>query len=431
MPTANMPGPTANMPGVVEALRPLSVYERLFWAVDKVYGFNFSMAVSFRGTIARARWNAAFAQAQKRHPFLNVSLNQDDPHAPVFMRGEGFPIPLVFQRRTSSTEWQRVMECEVAEPFDLTRAPLLRAVLLEDDDGCDLVLTANHIIVDGIGVVALVGDLLAALSGETLAVLPVPPSAEDRVAEVRASQSAKAGENLQQDAVTAPPVRLFACRKCSGKPEIRAVRLSRDKTALLQRCCRQQRTTIGAVLLAALVSALRRLQPALRATDLQLVTPVDARPYLGNAADLVLSISSGRAVSTYPDAELWARARALKSQLAPFQSFAAIEATFGRVQAALAAKMEASALVEMLIQNFGHDLLLSNLKSAEFRAVPADLTVEAVWGPSVLLGVEGEQMVGVATFDGALHLVHTSFTPVAGLLEATRQMIANACEAPG
>jgi hypothetical protein len=42
----------------------------------------------------------------------------------------------------------------------------------------------------------------------------------------------------------------------------------------------------------------------------------------------------------------------------------------------------------MLIQNFGHDVLLSNLKSVEFLPAPDGLALEAVLGPSVLLGVE-------------------------------------------
>lgn len=72
-------------------------------------------------------------------------------------------------------------------------------------------------------------------------------------------------------------------------------------------------------------------------------------------------------------------------------------------------------------------MLLSNLRTVELPPAPDGLTLEAVWGPSVLLGVEGEQMIGAATFDGALHLVYTSFSPVTGLLETVQEMIAEAC----
>src|ERR1700683_1356783 len=118
-------------------LRPLSGFEHLFWALDKINGFNFGMAVSFRGTMGHSRWRDAFARGQKRHPFLNVGINEDDPHVPWFARGTGLPIPLTFLRRNSSTDWQRVMESEIAEPFDLSTGPLLRAAILEDEKGSD------------------------------------------------------------------------------------------------------------------------------------------------------------------------------------------------------------------------------------------------------------------------------------------------------
>ncbi len=349
---------TSNLPGVQEAVRLLSGYERLFWAVDKINGFNFTVVVSFRATIARSRWSAAFAEAQRKHPFLNASINDDDPHAPYFVRDEGLPIPLTFERRTSSTQWQRVMESEFAEPFDVSTAPLLRAVLLEDDEGCDLVLTANHIIIDGIGVLGFVRDLLAALSGEMLTPLADPPSAEDRVAQVRSSSQLHAAQNGHQTAsaqaggansAAAAPVRTFVRRKATGKPAITALRFSKDQTALLLRRAREQQTTAGAALLAAVASALRQLSPAMKEVDLQMVTPVDARPFLGNEGDFVLSIGTARAISSNSKMELWASARALKSQIVPWQSFAEIEATFSRVEAALALRLDASAFVEMLI----------------------------------------------------------------------------------
>jgi hypothetical protein len=95
-----------------EAWRPLSPLERLFHTIDQTNGFNFCLAVSFQGKVAHSRWNAAFARVQQRHPFLNASLNRDDAHAPYIQRAECSPIPLTFEPRTSSTQWQRVMEAQ-------------------------------------------------------------------------------------------------------------------------------------------------------------------------------------------------------------------------------------------------------------------------------------------------------------------------------
>lgn len=418
----------SHLPGGQATLRPLSGYERLFLALDVVNGFNFAIAVTFSGIIAHSRWQAAFAQLQKRHPLLNATINVDDWHAPTFVHGAGDPIPLTFLGRTSATDWQHVMESEIAEPFDLSAAPLLRAAIVEDDAGSDLVITANHVIADGIGILALVGELLRALAGHTLDELPLPPSAEERVAAIVASESGLVLDAAAIDEFApAPTPRAFASRNRKGKNTISALRLSPAHSALLLNYARRNQTTIGAVLLAALASAVRRVSPDQSSSDLQWSTPVNARPYLGNEGDLVVSVISARGIDPHSGDDLFVAARAVKSSIARYQTFRAIQATYTRVGAVYAQKLDAATLVKAVVSIAGHDLMLSNLKTAEFPVEPDGLSVESVWGPSVLLGVEGEQMIGSVTFGGALHLLYSSFTPLPGLLEAVSETIEVAC----
>jgi hypothetical protein len=407
-------------------LRPLRGFERVFLAIDEINGFNFGIAVSFRGVIADHRWKTAFEQVQKRHPLLNAGINQDDPQAPYFTRGEGHPVPLSFQDRISSTDWQRVMEADIARPFDLSVGPLLRAAVLEDDLGCDLVIIANHAVIDGMGVLALVRDLLSALAGKTLCDLPVPPSAEERAAEIGVI-SPMSDAPADSAAEPQPRNRTYASRNCKGKAAISALRLSQEQTTQLLSYARREQTTIGAVLSAATASALRDLCPHLKEADLRLTTALNARPYLGNETDFALSIISPRAIVPYPDQDLAASARAIKAQIAPFQCFAAIAATFERVEAILAQKLDAATLVNALAQGVAHDVGVSNLRTVEFSPFNDGLAVESVWGPSVLVGYEGEHFIGSATFANALHLTYSSFTPIPGLLEAVRETIAKAC----
>jgi len=53
--------------------------------------------------------------------------------------------------------------------------------------------------------------------------------------------------------------------------------------------------------------------------------------------------------------------------------------------------------------------------------------LESLWGPSVFVGIEGEQMIGAATLNGGIHLLHTSYIPILKLLqtmEATLEVMA-------
>ena len=422
--------PVSAPPRVSATLRPLSGYERLFLAVDIVNGFNFAIAVTFSGVIAHSRWQAAFAQLQKRHPLLNATVNFDDWHAPFFEYGAGEPIPLTFMRRTCATDWQRVMEREIAEPFDFSVAPLLRAAIVEDDAGCDLVITANHVIADGIGVLALIDELLRALAGHTLEELPHLQSAEERVAAIVASEPGLALDAAAIDEFApAPTPRAFASRNRKGKNTISALRFSTAQSAQLLDCARRNQTTIGAVLLAALAFAIRKVSPDQSCPNLQWSTPINARPYLGNEGDLAISVISARGIDPHSGDGLFAAARAVKSSIAKYQNFRAVHATYTRVDAIYAQKLDASTLVKALVSIAGHDLMISNLKTAEFPVEPEGLRVESVWGPSVLLGIEGEQMIGSVTFNGALHLLYSSFTPLPGLLETVSETIESACGA--
>jgi hypothetical protein len=92
----------------------------------------------------------------------------------------------------------------------------------------------------------------------------------------------------------------------------------------------------------------------------------------------------------------------------------------------MAQKFYFATLVHLLIKGFGHDVQVSNLRSVELPPLHVGLGVESVSGPPVLLGVEGEQMIGAATIGCVLQLVCTSFAPLPGLLEVVSETIESA-----
>jgi hypothetical protein len=75
----------------------------------------------------------------------------------------------------------------------------------------------------------------------------------------------------------------------------------------------------------------------------------------------------------------------------------------------------------------GYELVVTNVQQFPFENRFGDLTLEGLWGPSALNGFEGEQAVGIATVNGSLHMVHTSYTPVNTLLNRAVDLLMNAC----
>jgi hypothetical protein len=59
----------------------------------------------------------------------------------------------------------------------------------------------------------------------------------------------------------------------------------------------------------------------------------------------------------------------------------------------------------------------NNRSVLPFETSVGNFKLKSLWGPSVFVSIEGERMVGVATLKGAIHLLHTSYTPIPKLLQ--------------
>jgi hypothetical protein len=51
---------------------------------------------------------------------------------------------------------------------------------------------------------------------------------------------------------------------------------------------------------------------------------------------------------------------------------------------------------------FAFEMMISNLGNLPYETNYGELTLEKLWGPSVLAGFEGEQTIGVATINESL-----------------------------
>jgi hypothetical protein len=76
---------------------------------------------------------------------------------------------------------------------------------------------------------------------------------------------------------------------------------------------------------------------------------------------------------------------------------------------------------------FNAQVMFSNLGRLPFDSTFGPLTLETIWAPVALRGVEAEQTLGAVTVNGSLHLTHTSPTPIPGLLAGVVEVLRKAC----
>jgi hypothetical protein len=406
--------------------RPLGGLERFFWLTDQHRPVHFAMAAHIEGRTTLPRWRAALDAVQGRYPLLSVAIETTESNAPHFRTVTDARIPMRIARVPALSSWLSEMAWELVTPFHAQQAPLARSVLMHGEDESVLILSAHHSIADGLSAAFIIRDLLRALGGERLEALPPMPAQEPLV---YLSQPAPAdAENLgvPEAPRQGSPVTF---RRLDSWPTIEAVCLTPKLTYMLVERARKEGTTVHGALCAALVLAGREASRDWDSNQVRILSPFSIRKQLGIGEDCGVFVwASGVTMPSTPAADLWEMARFAKSSLAGKQPLERVAMEMQGLEQAVESGIDVAGAAQLLAQGFPCELLLTNLGNLPIQFETDDLKLKALWGPSVLLGFEGEQTVGVATMNDSLCLLHTSFAPIPSLLQRTERILRSACE---
>jgi hypothetical protein len=413
-----------------EVVRPLGSLEHLFWLMDQSHPVHFAMTAEVEGDASPRAWRQALDRVQERHPLLRVSIDGAPGRTPEYRREEGSPIPLrIVEDDDPGSRWKIEVGEELATPFDPSKAPLARAVLIQGRRDAAFILVAHHAVADGMSLAFVIRDTLHAIAGSTLRRLPLR-SSQDEILKGVLARSGETGCGEEQTAPAGPA--MIRRQWDDARPKVQGLSLAPAFTARLRDRARQERTTVHAALMTALAVAGRRVSAAWQDIPVRVVSPVNTRPALGVGEDCGVFV--GAATSTLHSnlSELsatgfWDLARHAKASVAPGQTQEGIAAVVSVLQQAVADAPDVATASEFATTVFAREGLITNLGSLPFPGQFGSLKLKAIWGPSVLSGLEGEQTIGAATVGGTLSLLHTSHTPHAGLLEAMQSVLAEAC----
>jgi Condensation domain len=390
--------------------RFLGAFEHSFWLYDQVEPVHFALSATIRGRFSVDQLRHSLTQAQQQHPLLRVCIVTDETGRPKFVE-HWAELPLRVVARTSDQQWQQELATEMSRSFSWATAPLARVVLLQSELISELIVTCHHSIADGMSGAYLIRDLVQGLetqvsTGRTLvAALPieeVTPSFP--TLSVGGSRSEASEDEVSTGLFNHFPTSLpVSSRPC---PHLRTALLDRALTRQLNELCRREQATVHGAISAAFLLTLGRQTKEISA-PLKCLSPINVRSHLTPAVEeaVGLYIGYGRTnhdLSGGPD--LWEIARSLKIQLAearqPDRLFAEV---FSR-QLVMATGPDVSTVVQGMQQQYGYDLLVTNLGRLPFGPAIGSLHIEALYGPAVMAGMAQERVVGVATCGDRLSL---------------------------
>ncbi|TCL73022.1 condensation domain-containing protein [Rhizobium sp. BK251] len=401
------------------ALRPLGAVEQYFWLSDQNSPKHFAMTLQVSGETTIDCWREAMDAVRVRHPLLRAMIARDILGVPTYYELSAQPLPLRVITAEAPHDWEAAVSEELMNPFPIAGVPLARATLFHSRNFCTLVFTAHHAVADGMSVAFVLRDLLTVLGGGSLPSLQLA-AAQDMIAAQWAPQADVS------DAAPPPAPRRMLDRT-GTMPVVSALRLSGELTSSVRATARRHGTTVHGAVLAAVILAGRRLDGDWGERPVRAISPVNLRGVLGLEDDCVVSIVFP--ASDYDPAgrtSIWELAAAIKTDLAETKSRRGVLGTFGVFKQIMATSPGVSDIARIELQACACDMMLSNLGEAPFKATYGSVRLEALWGPSVFAGIEGEQMIGAATVNGRLHLLHTSFTPIRSLLQTASELLEEA-----
>jgi NRPS condensation-like uncharacterized protein len=409
-------------------IRALGAREHMFWLMDQKHPVHLTVTAEVKGITKAQSWRDALDAVQKRHPILSTSIKRNEEGQPALYQVDAAPIPLRVVDGSVQEHWELELDREMALPFTPEQAPLIRTVLIHKPQSAVLIMIAHHSIADGMALVFLIRDLLLVLSGEQIEAFSFSSSGEELLNKLPKREEIVQAEASQAGAPAAEPA-LY--REGDGlAPRASARKLDENLTAALREQARREGTTVQGALCAALVLAGRKTSSTWRKQSVRVMSPVNARAHLRAGEACGLYLGAGAMIPFQPgdSSDFWELARFAKQKISPSQTFQSLSASLHGLEAIMTKDMDVETAAQIAAGAFARELMVSNLGQMPYGSEFGRLRLEAVWGPTALQGLEGEQNVGIATTNGAIRLLHASYSLIPDLLENAELILRAACE---
>jgi len=402
--------------------RPLGTNEKVFWVLDQKTTTQFAVVAEIDGNLIDSAWREALDIVQGRHPNLWVQISGNQYSTAHFNHEENCEIPLRVVYTESGDNWNSVLEAELAEPLDVTIAPLAKAVLIQQPGKSVFLFISNHSIGDGMSVALFIRDILTVLSGNTIGNLFPISSLDEHVGISLMEPGEDRGGSEQVKNNLLP----------RSNVSVERLKLSGTLTRQLIERAKSEKTTVHGALTAAIVLALQtKSNPFGQEIPVRILHPLSARTTLSLGEDygLLINIVTIPYLPS-PQQTFWEFAREIRQGIAATQTSDWIKSDITATTGLFSNGLSINTVEDALHQGTAHEVMLTNLGQLSFASDFGNLKLKSIWGPMVLTPHTLAQTVGVATFNGELTLTVTGLAPSQSLLETVAQIIEKGCSTP-
>jgi NRPS condensation-like uncharacterized protein len=394
--------------------RPLGTNEKVFWVLDQKNNTQFAIAAELVGNATDRAWREAIDSVQNRHPNLSTRISGNSYQTAKIENVDGCKIPLRIIYAKTGEDWTSIVEEELNDPLDLSVAPLVRAVLVQQSGKTIFIFVSNHSISDGMSVALVIRDVLSVLSGQIIGRLSAIPSLDEIIG--------VAPIEFQSKNATVPSHTLSVRDRLS----ISYLRFSKEATNAIIKRSKSEQTTVHGALGSALVMALEN--ESLKKESVRIMHPISARKTLDIGDDFSLLINIVTVKYQPSSAEkFWALAREVRQSIITTQNAEWIRNDTLAIQQLFNSNLSLETIEQALGAGTDHEFMLTNLGDLNFETAFGSLQLLHLWGPMVLTPHLKARTIGAATFNGELTLTVTGLSESPDLLNSVLNILEQAC----
>ncbi len=398
--------------------RRLIVGERIMYA-NGAMPVNCIFSVTIEGVLQLEQLETAFARLLAKHPLLRAVIREDRPQQPYFdIAATAAQAVVEVLPRHNDEDWVKVATDQWQQPFDYTRAPLMRVCWLQGAALSDLLIVLPHCICDGGTIVNLMRELLAFAADPGLHAEPYPSFT--RISDLVAREQLPGKGALLKarllSGLAGGVLTLLTRNKtmATGRQNY-MVRWSADLelSQQLMSACKIRNTSVQAALGTAFLMAFGKVMGA--GAKNKLICPVDIRKAVpGIKEDMMFAFApvvelrgAARAGGAF-----WEEAHHMKQELQ--QKVNRLKPNHLLILTEYFHPAADKMLKHLRSTNGSHDVTLSNMGRINIPATYPGFRLKRVYSPSTALPWKNPNTLVVTSFDGQFDfsfISETDFLP--------------------
>lgn len=277
---------------IEKSIKRKLLIERVFLSRPDSYAI---LAVKIKGNINLDQLDLVLQKLRQKYPILGTHVSIDEEHKAWLISDHTPKFPVKIVEKTIDHDWIKHVIDEYKSFYPLDKGPLIRFILLKDQDNSTLIISGYHLLIDGISLPFLLHTIMQFLENPDIPVISLltPPLHEvlplplkisfgqkimNKIAHILWNRKVKKG--MAFGLADYSKIHSTFCPLIYKDLNIIAWNLNEQQTSALASKCKQENVSINTAICTAFIMADHEVQKEVKPYINKILLPINIRDIL-------------------------------------------------------------------------------------------------------------------------------------------------------